>query len=37
MHADIENSELVFIEDGAHFLPIDTPKQVAGTINTFIG
>jgi pimeloyl-ACP methyl ester carboxylesterase len=34
---DIQESKLVFIEDGGHFLPMDTPKQVAREINAFIG
>jgi len=34
---DIKQSRLVFIEDGGHFLPIDTPEQVAREINEFIG
>jgi len=33
---DIPHSKLVFIPDGAHFLPIDTPRQVAQEINDFI-
>lgn len=33
---DIKNSERLFIEDGGHFLPIDTPDLVAAAINKFI-
>lgn len=33
---DIAQSTLIFIEDGGHFLPMDTPKQVAQAINAFI-
>ncbi len=32
---DIPSAELTLIEDGAHFLPIDTPRQVAAAINEF--
>jgi pimeloyl-ACP methyl ester carboxylesterase len=33
---DIKNCELEWIEDGSHFLPLDTPEQVARQINQFI-
>jgi pimeloyl-ACP methyl ester carboxylesterase len=36
LNQDIPGSKLVIIEDGAHFLPIDTPQQVAQEINGFI-
>ena len=36
LHHNIPNSKLLFIEDGAHFLPIDTPKQMASAINAFV-
>jgi len=36
LQKDIANAKLVIIEDGAHFLPIDTPKQVAQAINNFM-
>lgn len=29
-------SKLIFVEDGSHFLPIDTPRTIAREINTFI-
>lgn len=32
---DIADSKLEIIDDGAHFLPMDTPKQVAALINRF--
>lgn len=36
MDADIPNSELLLIDDGGHFLPLDTPDQVARAILDFI-
>ncbi len=33
LHELIASSKLVLIEDGAHFLPLDTPAQVARAIN----
>lgn len=36
LQKDIANAQLVVIEDGAHFLPIDTPEQVAKAINNFL-
>jgi pimeloyl-ACP methyl ester carboxylesterase len=33
---DIVDSKLIFIEDGGHFLPVDTPVIIAREINTFI-
>lgn len=36
LQKDITNAQLVIIENGAHFLPIDTPEQVAEAINEFI-
>lgn len=36
MHEMIANSKLVFIEDGSHFLPIDTPEAVAQEIHRFM-
>jgi len=36
MDEDIPDSELVIIEHGAHFLPIDTPEEVAGVISAFL-
>lgn len=36
MDADIPNSELIVIPDGAHFLPLDTPAAVARAVLTFI-
>lgn len=32
----IPGCKLVFIEDGAHFLPLDTPQQVAREIKAFL-
>ena len=32
----IPGCQLVFIEDGAHFLPIDTPEQAASEIKAFV-
>lgn len=37
LQKDITNAQLVLIEDGAHFLPIDTPEQVAEAIMGFVG
>jgi pimeloyl-ACP methyl ester carboxylesterase len=36
LQTDITNAQLVIIEDGAHFLPIDTPQQVGQAINEFV-
>ena len=36
LQKDIANAQLVIIENGAHFLPIDTPEQVAQAINDFV-
>lgn len=36
LQKDIANAKLVIIEDGAHFLPIDTPEQVGQAINNFL-
>jgi len=36
MHEAIPDSQLQIIEDGSHFLPIDTPEQVAEAINRFL-
>jgi 2-hydroxymuconate-semialdehyde hydrolase len=33
---DISGAELVWIDDGSHFLPLDTPEPVAQAINAFI-
>jgi pimeloyl-ACP methyl ester carboxylesterase len=33
----IQNSRLVVVEDGGHFLPMDTPEEVAREINAFVG
>jgi pimeloyl-ACP methyl ester carboxylesterase len=32
----IPNCRLILIDDGAHFLPMDTPEKVGGEISTFI-
>lgn len=37
MQQMVPGSTLVVIEEGSHFLPIDTPKRVASKINEFIG
>ncbi len=37
MHRMIAGSKLVYIEDGSHFLPIDTPEVVAKEVQDFIG
>jgi pimeloyl-ACP methyl ester carboxylesterase len=37
MHEMVADSTLYIIEEGSHFLPIDTPKCVALKINEFIG
>jgi pimeloyl-ACP methyl ester carboxylesterase len=34
---DIPGARLVLIEDGAHFLPMDTPLRIAEEINRFLG
>jgi len=34
---DIPDARLVLIEDGSHFLPMDTPERVAEELNRFIG
>lgn len=36
MHEAIANSTLHIIENGSHFLPIDTPEAVARQINRFV-
>lgn len=36
LHYNISHSRLRFIENGSHFLPIDTPEQVAQAINQFL-
>ena len=36
MDEDIPDSELVIIERGAHFLPIDTPQEVAAALSAFL-
>ncbi|MCA9975456.1 MAG: alpha/beta hydrolase, partial [Anaerolineales bacterium] len=36
LHHNIPNSRLRFIENGSHFLPLDTPNQVAQAINQFL-
>lgn len=36
LQRDIAGSQLQIIENGSHFLPIDTPKQVANGINRFL-
>ena len=36
LHEDIPDSKLVFIQDGAHFLPIDTPQEITQEINSFV-
>ncbi len=36
LHHNIGNSRLHFIDDGSHFLPLDTPRQVASRINQFL-
>ena len=33
----IADAKLVFVEDGGHFLPIDTPATIACEVNDFIG
>lgn len=37
LRQDIPNSELVFIDDGGHFLPMDAPQTVAENINRWVG
>ncbi len=37
MHQMIADSKLVYIEDGSHFLPIDTPEAISQEIRNFIG
>ena len=32
----IPNAHLIFVEDGSHFLPIDTPKVIADSIYDFL-
>ena len=34
---EIAGSQLVVVEDGGHFLPMDTPEDVAQEINAFVG
>ena len=36
LHRDIIGSQLRMIADGAHFLPIDTPAEVASTLLNFL-
>ena len=36
MHKAIANSRLIYIEDGSHFLPIDTPEKMAQEIRHFL-
>lgn len=36
MDEDIPDSTLIIIETGAHFLPIDTPDEVAAAISAFL-
>lgn len=36
LRQDIFGSELVFIENGGHFLPMDTPQEVAEHLNRWI-
>ncbi|MFT5683666.1 MAG: pimeloyl-ACP methyl ester carboxylesterase, partial [Myxococcota bacterium] len=36
MDEDIPDSTLIIIEQGAHFLPIDTPAEVAAAISAFL-
>jgi len=36
LHRDIVGSQLHLIADGAHFLPIDTPAEVAATLLKFL-
>lgn len=36
MHDAVANSTLHIIENGSHFLPLDTPETVAQQINSFI-
>ena len=36
MDEDIPDSTLVLIDNGAHFLPIDTPAEVAAAISAFV-
>ena len=36
MDEDIPDSKLVIIERGAHFLPIDTPQEVAAALSAFL-
>lgn len=33
---DVADARLVTVEDGAHFLPIDTPQAVAAALNDFL-
>lgn len=37
LDSDLADSQLVVIEDGAHFLPLDTPVRVASEILAFLG
>lgn len=34
---EIADSRLAVVEDGGHFLPMDTPEDVAREINAFVG
>ncbi len=36
LQQDIPNAQLNIIPDGGHFLPLDTPEQVAHAINEFL-
>ena len=36
MDDDIPDAALVIIERGAHFLPIDTPEEVAAALSAFL-
>lgn len=32
----LENGELLYIEEGSHFLPLDTPQQIAQALRVFL-
>ena len=32
-----DGQRLVIVEDGGHFLPMDTPEEIAREINAFVG
>jgi pimeloyl-ACP methyl ester carboxylesterase len=36
LNQHIANAKLVFLPDGSHFLPIDTPQEIAREIGAFI-